>query len=192
MNVQHLIGPVSAGLALAALLSGCSSSHGIDVGTSGDTSAVRVGALHTAAQCLRAHGVPNFADPVLGADGQVFTDARPLEDAPRGVLEAAMNGCERELRSAFWNPQTQPPAPASLIAAGVRAARCLRQNGLPDMHDPTASSSYTPGHGFGLTADELPPGADKRSPVVQQAFHSCRAELDAEITASRLDNLSGR
>jgi hypothetical protein len=182
------------GLGLAAiLLTACSHQSPISgIGTSTDTSASRIAALHGAAQCLRSHGVVNFADPVLGATGQVFTDARPLQDTPSDVVDAAASACEHQLRTASWNPETQPPAPAALVAAGVKAAQCLRQNGLPNMHDPTADSVYTPGHGFGMTAADLPPGADKRSPVVQGAFHACRTLLDAEIRASALNQLSGR
>jgi hypothetical protein len=182
------------GLGLAAiLLTACShQSPASDIGTSTDTSASRIAALHAAAQCLRSHGVVNFADPVLGATGQVFTDARPLQDTPSDVVDAAMSACERQLRTASWNPETQPPAPAALVAAGVKSAQCLRQNGLPNMHDPTAESVYTPGHGFGVTASDVPPGVDKRSPVMQHAFQACRTLLDAEIRASTLDQLSGR
>jgi hypothetical protein len=192
MKVNQLLRPVCAGIVIGGtLLTGCSNPGTLDVGTSTDTSASRLTALHTAAQCLRSHGVPNFADPVLGANGQVFTDARPLQDAPRGVLGGAMDGCKEQLRAASWNPETQAPAPASLIAAGVRSATCLRKNGLPDTKDPTASTTYTPGHGFDL-ADALPPGAAKLNPTVQHAFQACRGELDAEVAASALNKLSGQ
>jgi hypothetical protein len=43
-----------------------------------------------------------------------------------------------------------------------------------------------------MTADELPPGADKRSPVVQHAMRTCRSLLDAEIDASKLSKLAGQ
>ena len=187
--------PGSAGAALLAaaiLLTGCAKTNVKDIGTSTDTSSDRIAKLHAAAQCLRSHGIQNFSDPVLGATGQVFTDYRPLQDAPSGVLQNALSGCRQQLRDATWNPEAQPPAPAALIAAGVKSAQCLRQNGLQKMKDPTARTPYVPGHGFGMSADELPPGADKQTPVVQQAFHACRALLDAEIAASELDKLAGR
>src|SRR5262245_30628014 len=97
MTVKHL-----CGLGLAAiLLTACShQSPTSGIGTSTDTSASRIAALHTAAQCLRSHGVVSFADPVLGATGQVFTDARPLEDTPSDVVDAAMSACEHQLRAA--------------------------------------------------------------------------------------------
>lgn len=194
MTLGRHPGPACAAVMVAAiLLTGCTKPTNLkDIGTTTDTSADRIAKLHTAAQCIRSHGVQNFSDPVLGATGQVYTDYRPLQDAPSGVLRSALSGCQQQLRAATWNPETQPPAPAALIAAGVKSARCLRQNGLPKMKDPSARTAYTPGHGFGMSADELPPGADKQTAVVQQAFTACRALLDVEIEASKLDKLAGR
>ncbi len=174
--------------ALLLALAGCAhaapaTSHG-----GGD----RAVALHRAADCVRTHGVPDFHDPTVGADGQVFTDTRPLENASDATIEAVRRACQSLADAANWNPEQQPPAPAALVAAGVKAAQCLRQHGLPNVHDPTANTEYTPGHGFGMQASDLPPGADKRTPVVQQAMQACRAELDAEIDASTLDHLAGR
>jgi hypothetical protein len=64
-------------------------------------------------------------------------------------------------------------------------------NGLPNYRDPTSQSEFTPGHGFGMTADELPnQGAlGKSDPAVQRAFTGCRSLLDAEIAASTLQSL---
>lgn len=193
MTLTRHFGSAGAAAAVAAiLLTGCTKTDLKDIGTTTDTSADRIAELHTAAQCIRSHGIQNFSDPVLGATGLVFTDYRPLQDAAEGVLRSALSGCEQQLRAATWNPETQPPAPAPLIAAGVQAARCLRQNGLQKMKDPDARTAYVPGHGFGMSAAELPPGADKQTPVVQQAFRRCRTLLDAEIEASNLDKLAGQ
>lgn len=180
------------GAVCAVLLAAGCSSHPPAPTASTDTSASRVAALHRAAQCIRSHGIPAFADPVLGANGQVYTDSRPLQNAADGVIDAARGACSDAVRAASWNIEQQPPAPAALVAAGVRAAQCLRQNGLPNYRDPTSGSEYTPGHGFGISADELPPGATKASPVVQHAFQACRSLLDAEIHASTLTSLAGR
>jgi hypothetical protein len=194
MTHRRHLGSACAAIGIAAiLLTGCAKKTNLqDIGSTADTSADRIAKLHTAAQCIRSHGIPSFSDPVLGATGQVFTDQRPLQDAPRDALDKAKSDCAQQLRAATWNPDTEPPAPAALIAAGVKAARCLRDSGLPNIKDPTAQSPYVPGHGFGMTADELPPGADKRSPVVQHAMQTCRSLLDAEIEASKLSKLAGQ
>jgi len=88
-------------LAAAAGLTACSgSSNGPEVPSLGSTasqptsSAGRAAALHAAAQCIREHGVPAYQDPVLNADGQVFTDTRSLQryaaggPAPSGGKDA--------------------------------------------------------------------------------------------------------
>jgi hypothetical protein len=188
MSVMLTLRITGALLALAAL-AGCSSPDSPAAAGSDD----RTAKLHDAAECLRQHGVGHFADPVLGANGQVFTDTRALEEKePDTTVSTAMTACRDKINAANWNPEQVPPAPAALVAAGVESARCLRSHGLPNVKDPTASSVYTPGHGFGLRADELPPGADKRSPIIRQALDACRSILDAEAAASSLDQLAGK
>jgi hypothetical protein len=163
-------------------------------------STTRVGQLHAAAQCIRAHGVPTYQDPVLTADGHVYTDSRSIQDVgakqSRGeqdaMLDAIRQACGGLFTAAGLQPDDESPAPPQLVQAGVRAAQCLRANGLPNMRDPNSESPFTPGHGFGLTADELPNNGalGKQDPTVQRAFTACRPLLDAEIRASSLSNLA--
>jgi hypothetical protein len=180
---------LTGALLAATALAGCSNQPDSSAAASPND---RTAKLHAAAECLRQHGISNFADPVLGANGQVFTDARALEKTPDDARDAAMNACRQQLGAASWNPDSQPLAPAALVAAGVESARCLRAHGLPNVKDPTANSMYTPGHGFGLRADELPPGVDKKSPIMRQALDACRPILDRENQASTLDQLAGK
>lgn len=180
---------ITGALLAVAVLAGCSSPEPPAATGSGD----RAAKLHDAAECLRQHGVKNFQDPVLGANGQVFTDTRALDEKQsQNTVSTALNACKDKINAANWKPDELPPAPAALVAAGVKSARCMRAHGLPNVKDPTASSPYTPGHGFGLVASELPPGADKRSGVLHQALEACRTILDAETKASNLDQLAGK
>jgi hypothetical protein len=190
MRTPHHLCSILLVSASIIALAGCASTKA-NGGDGPPGSSGRIAALHQAADCLRQHGITNFHDPVLGANGQVFTDARPLQSASDGVLRAAQSACRSRLSAADWNLKQEPPAPAALVAAGVKAAQCLRQHGMPNYRDPTAASEYTPGHGFGISQDEMPPGADKTNPTVQQAFSACRSLLDAENAASNLSNLSG-
>ena len=148
----------------------------------------RAAELHAAAQCIRQHGIPAYTDPVLTASGQVYTDSRSLDDAPRSVLDAVQQACGALAARAGLSPDAEPPAPPQLIQAGVRAAECMRAHGLVNDRDPTAQTPYTPGHGFGLDSSEVPAGG-KASPVFQGAAHACRSLLDAEIRASTLGSL---
>jgi hypothetical protein len=180
---------ITGALLALAVLAGCASPDSPEATGTDD----RTAKLHEAAECLRQHGVENFSDPVLGANGQVFTDTRALEEKrPETTVSSAKAACRDKINAANWNPDQQPPAPAALVAAGVKSAQCLRAHGLPNVKDPTASSVYTPGHGFGLRPEELPPGVDKRSPIMRQALDACRTILDAENTASSLDQLAGK
>ena len=151
----------------------------------------RAQALHVAAQCIRQHGVPAYQDPVAAPDGSVYTDQRSVQDAAgddRAFLDRLRSACQAQFQTADFNPADEPKATPELVAAGVAAARCMRTHGLPNMQDPTASTTFTPGHGFGLTASEVPPGG-KTNPAFQHASAACRAQIDAEINASSLSSL---
>jgi hypothetical protein len=192
---------VVAALAGALLLAGCGgsavSSPGVPMlsqaagqGSPGQGSAgSRAAALHAAAQCIRQHGVPSYADPVLTAGGQVYTDARSIQDAPQSVIDAVRQACAALAAEAGLVPDAEPPAPPQLVEAGVRSAECLRAHGLPNVQDPTAQTPYTPGHGFGFRRGEIPAGG-KLDPAYQAAAQACRVLLDAEIRASTLASLS--
>jgi hypothetical protein len=156
---------------------------------SGGSAAARASALHAAAQCIRQHGVPGYSDPVLTPGGAVYSDSRSVQDASQPVLDAIQQACGALLTQANLSPLDEPPAPTQLVQAGVRAAECLRANGMPHVTDPTAQSPYTPGHGFGMSASEFPAGG-KQSPVWQHAAQACRTKIDAELGASTLGSLS--
>ena len=188
----------AAGVLIASAAAGCSSSAASptvpSVSQSGQAAAqgsggARASALHAAAVCIRQHGVPGYTDPVLTPSGQVYSDSRSIQDAPQAVMAAVQQACGQLLTQADLQPGSEPPAPPQLVQAGVRSAECLRAHGMPHVQDPTSRSGYTPGHGFGMSASEVPPGG-KRSPVWQHAAHACIAQLTAEIQASTLPSLS--
>jgi hypothetical protein len=145
-------------------------------------------ALHAAAQCIRQHGVPSYADPTLTPGGVVYTDQRSLQDAGPTALAAVLHACGTLITRAHFNPGYEPPAPPQFVQAGVRSAECLRAHGLPNVTDPTANSPYTPGHGFGFNRNEIPPGG-KASPAWQRAYDACRAIIFAELRDSTLASL---
>ena len=174
-----------SGAASPAVPSVSQSGHAAAQGSSG----ARASALHAAAVCIRQHGVPGYTDPVLTPSGQVYSDSRSIQDAPQAVMTAVQQACGQLLTQAGLEPGSEPPAPPQLVQAGVRSAECLRAHGMPHVQDPTSRSGYTPGHGFGMSASEVPPGG-KRSPVWQHAAHACIAQLTAEIQASTLPSLS--
>lgn len=199
MRTPHRTSRALAGLALAGavLLAGCGQhgspaavpslghgGRGTGNSRSNDASAA---SLHAAAQCIRQHGVPGYADPVRTPSGAVYSDLRSIQNAPPSALSAVRTACGALLAQAGLNPQDEPPAPPALVQAGVRAAQCARAHGLPAMRDPSSRTPYTPGHGFGMTAGEVPGG--KAGQGFQEARHACGTQFDAEIRASTLTSL---
>ena len=188
----------AAGVLIASAAAGCSSSAASptvpSVSQSGQAAAqgsggARASALHAAAVCIRQHGVPGYTDPVLTPSGQVYSDSRSIQDASQAVAAAVQQACGHLLTAADLNPGAEPPAPVQLVQAGVASAECMRAHGMPHVQDPSSRSPYTPGHGFGMTASEVPPGG-KQSPIWQHAAHACRVQITAEIQASTLASLS--
>jgi hypothetical protein len=166
-----------------------SASPGAGPGGSGHSSSpARAGALRNAAQCIRSHGIPGYADPVLTPSGAVYSDLRSFQNAATSVVSAVTQACGTLMAQASLDPQSEPPAPPQLVQAGVRAARCFRGHGLPNVKDPTAQTPYTPGHGFGLDSSEVPAGG-KQDPAFQQAIQACIREDQAELKASTLASL---
>lgn len=147
----------------------------------------RAAELRAAAQCVRQHGVPSFADPVL-TPGGVYSDARSFQNASQAALSEVRAACGTLMTRAGLNPGKEPPAPPQLVQAGVRSAECARAHGLPNMKDPSARTPYTPGHGFGLSADEVPAGG-KLSHGFQEAGRACGRLFAVEIRASTLASL---
>jgi hypothetical protein len=187
----------AAAVLAASAVAGCGSSAASPTVPSVSQSAhasqgsggARASALHAAAVCIRQHGVPGFADPVLTPSGQVYSDSRSIQDASEAVMAAVQQACGQLMTQAGLEPGSEPPAPPQLVQAGVRTAECLRAHGMPNVQDPTSRSTYTPGHGFGMSASEVPPGG-KSSPIWQHAAHACSAQITAEIQASTLSSLS--
>jgi hypothetical protein len=156
-------------------------------GTTGDASAARRAALHDAAECIRQHGAPRYQDPVLTADGQVYTDARTLHDSvDEAALEDIETACGELIRAARFSPDDQAPAPPKLVQAGVQVAECMRANGLPGIKDPTANTPFTPGHGFGHSPEEMPGGKDD---TFMRARDACKSQIDELNRLSSLGNL---
>ncbi len=184
---------------LVVLLAGCTSGPSSDVPHlgGGSTNAAGSGAaqpekLHAAADCIRSHGVPDYQDPAVDASGHVYTDSRSLQNVSDTQSRAIEQACSSLIAAAGFSPTDEPPAPPALVAAGVKAAQCLRANGLPNYRDPKSSTPFTPGHGFGLSADEIPNNGalGKQDPALQRAFKACRKQLDAEVLASSLSALA--
>ena len=123
--------------------------------------------IHTAAQCLRDHGIPNFPDPVLDTRGQPQIDTQLLNSLPASVTQAAELACRAQIEAAQQGADAQrPPATPQELAQATRFAQCMRRHGWPNFPDPDAQGSFS-----SATPGALP--ASKRDP----SFQACRSQL---------------
>jgi hypothetical protein len=89
-------------------------------------------AWHRYAQCVRDHGVANEPDPTVDDHGHVTFP----NSAPR-VPDAVVQACSPDLDGI----PTQPPAAVD-VAARIRFAQCMRQQGISDFPDPDAQGRF--------------------------------------------------
>lgn len=162
MRKLDLLGAVGCSLAVAA----CGSSSGSSNGSSGagDVAGIKF------ADCMRAHGVPNFPDPAAGGGVQIPNGVNPQSPA----FEAAQGACQKLM-----------PGPGSLGGhvsetrklAMLRLARCMRSHGLSTFPDPTTTAP-APGTSFGLAFGRpgsfiAVPQTMLQSPAFKQAATAC-------------------
>ena len=193
---------ITAVVSLVVIASACGSSRssaGVPTlqGASGANAGAQhnAQALHAAAQCIREHGIPNYADPTIGPGDVVYSDQRDLEDTKDPVRSAALEACRTSLAAAVFDPTQRPHPPAQMVRDGVREAQCLRAHGLPNWPDPKPSDTFDPGHGFQVDASAfagaVPAGANpKQSAVFQRAIAACQAQQVAVSRDSELSNLA--
>ena len=109
---------------------------------------------HQLGQCIRANGLPNFADPTVGSDGQIHVPA----SAPRlpASAEAACRSIIDQLPDT--GPTTAPPVSQAVFQQWLAFARCMRTHGLPDFPDPNPDGSFTlPADIYGLPNGAIRP-----------------------------------
>jgi hypothetical protein len=82
-------------------------------------------------QCMRASGVPNFADP--GPRGFQTPGSNP----PSPAFRSALNACQKYLPPSGHSPTV----PESVRRQELALAQCMRANGVPNFPDPDASGN---------------------------------------------------
>ena len=87
--------------------------------------------------CARAHGLPNFPDPVIDDSGGLNFPA------PKDDVEAAYRACGTVLEELPPPPapQAQPPS-AEDLQHMRQFAQCMRDHGAGDFPDPAADGTF--------------------------------------------------
>jgi hypothetical protein len=119
------------------------------------------------AQCMRQHGVPTLADPVVDANGTIHITLPPGLD-PSGY-QMKNSACQSLLTAASTalrgGQPIKRPDPSKLLAF----SQCMRAHGLPDFPDPT-------GNGLSISSG---PGSDlnPNSSTFQAAQKLCASKV---------------
>jgi hypothetical protein len=162
---RGLPGALAAGIC-AALIAGCgSSSKPSGASASG-------GPLLKYAQCMRAHGVPNFPDPKATGGLVIPNDISPESPA----FKAAGQACASLARPSGGQPSSSESRKLQLLAI----AKCMRSHGVPSFADPTSSPPPpSSGNAMGGNGWFLALGTtqERQSPAYQRAAATCGADI---------------
>lgn len=163
------LGLVIGAAMAAAILGGC--------GSSGDGGVAHVGSPTTSAasasspkkpdaaafaQCMRAHGVPQFPDP--NSQGKfIFTQGEGVNPSSP-AFQTASQACKSLAPQGTVSPQQASQS----SSRAVKFAQCMRTHGVPTFPDPQSL-------GGGNFTETLPQGIDPNSPQFQGAIRACRS-----------------
>jgi hypothetical protein len=157
MRTWFATAAAAASIALGLSLAACgSSAHQAASSTGSTQDASGRSQLEAMVHCLRAHGVPDFPDPVYDpSDGRWhYADFRPA------IPDSAQQACQHLDPSAVG---ASPPVPQAQFQALVRLAECLRAHGEPTWPDPTPQGQF-----------RLPPPLLNKSSAEENALNACQ------------------
>jgi hypothetical protein len=162
-SISYAVAVLGASLGVAA----CGSSNSGKSGTGADRSQALA-----FAQCMRAHGVPNFPDPRTNGGGGLLIQQKAGSGASLtvngvSVSSPAFQSAMRSCRSYLPNGGHPPPLSASRRAALLAFSRCMRAHGITNFPDPTFQNGGV-GLRFGSSS-----GIDPSSPAFQAAQKAC-------------------
>jgi hypothetical protein len=128
-------------------------------------------------QCMRAHGVPNFPDPVSGGRGHGFVIKQTSGVNPSSpAFQSAQASCFKLLPGGGPTPAH---ATAQAKSQLLRVSECMRAHGVSGFPDPTTSPPTSPlgyravvGQGGAFLA--IPNMINPQSPAFRQAAAACR------------------
>ena len=120
------------------------------------------------AQCIRAHGVPNFPDPRAHGGLAIPNDINPQSPA----FKSSQQACARLAQPPAGQAESSESRKLELLAL----ARCMRSHGVPNFPDPTNSPPPpSDGNALGGNGSYLALGTaqQRQSPEYKQAAAGC-------------------
>jgi hypothetical protein len=127
--------------AAIALVAGCGGGSG---GAGGRPTASptpnEAAAFLAVARCMRAHGYPNFPDPIQDPESGRW--GWPESGVPRRTNSTACDPLVRQAKSLGRRKDSEKVSAADMVK--LRAyARCLRQQGVSDWPDPDSTGAFS-------------------------------------------------
>lgn len=152
-----MLAGVAAGVALLAAACGGSSGPAQSAGSGNQQAVVAY------AQCVRAHGVPNFPDP--NSQGQIVISGQSINQSQ---LQRARASCKKLLPAGGSGqvPEAQQHASLSKL---LKYSSCMRAHGVPNFPDPVQKGRSVSFPGA--------TGLDPHSQQFQSAQQACRSLL---------------
>lgn len=128
------------------------------------------------AQCMRAHGVPNFPDPSSGGGFQISPNSGIDPSSPS--FKAAQATCEKYMPAGSLSPGTQTHPSPQWLAHMLKVAQCMRHHGIPDFPDPSTSVPSLGGSIVEISDIQgavfaFPDTIDQQSPAFTRAAAAC-------------------
>lgn len=124
-------------IATVALISACGSNPPTGTGSGGNNTAANHEKAVKFAQCMRANGVSAFPDPPASGGYTIDGIANGSSVYPNSaVFQQAISTCRGLEPPGFMGSRRSPEQQK----AALKFAQCMRNHGVPDFPDPTASS----------------------------------------------------
>jgi hypothetical protein len=160
----HWLTAVAALAAIAIAGCGGSSNSNSTSNASGGTPSSQTANSNKLAQfsqCMRAHGVPDFPDPVNGQLSLKVTKGSGL-DPSSPAYQSALQSCKSLEPASMQSGSPQSNQNQSKL---LKFAQCMRKNGVSNFPDPSGNGTMQ------IT------GVNPSSPQFQSALQTCRSLL---------------
>jgi hypothetical protein len=127
------------------------------------------------AQCMRAHGIPNYPDP-SAVSGHIDSSQLGVTDT---VYESARTTCDRLYPQPHSGAGLTTAQQQQVLGQLLNFAKCMRSHGLPAFPDPNPASTIWGSGGGQLFT--LPSGISPNSPQFTSAENACKSLMPSSV-----------